>query len=124
MVADRIFIEGLRLPCHVGITPKEREEQQDVLIDASLVLDLARAGKSDRAADSVDYKEAMQVIFSVASDSEFVLLEGLAESIAQAILGFSPVSKVTVRARKAKYSGEPSVGIEIERLRKRRSRQS
>ena len=121
-MADRVFVDNLRLLCRVGLTAKEREEEQEVIIDASLFLDLSRAGRSDRVEESVDYKDAMQVIAHAAAGPEFTLLESLAESVAQAVLRSFKVTRVRVRARKAKYSDEPSVGVEIERSRGRRSR--
>src|SRR5271155_5780489 len=114
-MSDRIFTDNLRLKCKVGITPEERRESQEVLVDVSLNLDLARAGRSDDLKDTINYKEIVQRVSQSVSNREFSLLESLAEGVAGAMLEAYQVDTVTVKVRKAKYSGEPSIGIEIER---------
>jgi FolB domain-containing protein len=114
-MSDRIFTDNLRLKCKVGITPEERREPQEVLVDVSLHLDLARAGSSDDLKDTINYKDIVQRVSQSVSNKEFSLLESLAEGIAAAMLEAYPVDTVIVKVRKAKYSGEPSIGIEIER---------
>jgi FolB domain-containing protein len=117
-MTDRIFVDNLRLGCRVGITPDERLEPQEVLLDVSLFLSLAPAGASDSVKDTVNYKDLMERVSSFVSSKEFGLLESLAEGVAAVALGAFPVESVVVKVRKAKYSAEPSVGIEITRDRK------
>lgn len=117
-MVDRIFLDNLRLKCRIGITDEERRDLQDVIVDISLVVSLKRAGVSDNIGDTIDYRETMERVSKFASEREFKLLEGLAEGIADLVLKTAHVKKVTVKVRKAKYSSEPSVGVEIERSRK------
>ncbi|MDA4136258.1 MAG: dihydroneopterin aldolase [Thaumarchaeota archaeon] len=117
-MTDRIFVDNLRLSCRVGITPEERLKSQEVLLDVSLSLSLAPAAASDSVKDTVNYKEIMERVSRFVSSKEFSLLESLAEGVAAVALEAFPVERVTVKARKAKYSAEPSVGIEITRDRK------
>jgi len=114
---DRIFLDAVRVRCKIGITPKERMEPQEVLIDVSLFMDLARAGAADNLEETVNYRTALDEISRFASSREFVLLEGLAEGVASLAIGMFDVQRVRVRVRKAKYSVEPSIGVEIERER-------
>ena len=114
---DRIFLDAVRVHCKIGITSKERAEPQDVLIDVSLFMDLARAGVSDELGATVNYRAALDEVSRFASSKEFVLLEGLAEGVASLAINKFGVQKVRVRVRKAKYSVEPSIGVEIERER-------
>ena len=114
-MTDRIFVDSLRVPCRVGLTPAERREPQDVMVDVSLFLSLTRAARSDDVKDSVNYRDLKARISSVASGREFALLESVAEGIAGAMLDAFPVERVSVRVRKAKYSQEPSIGVEIAR---------
>jgi FolB domain-containing protein len=117
-MVDRIFIDNLRLRCRVGITDEERAAPQEILVNVSLTVGLERAGTSDNLGDTVDYKEMMERISQFVSGREFKLLESLAEGIAALALKPAGVEKVTVRVRKTKYSGEPSIGVEIERWRR------
>jgi len=122
---DRIFVENLRLGCRVGITPEERRSPQDVLVDLGLFLDLSEAGGSDDLERTVNYSEAMDRVSRFVSEGEFALLESLAEGVASLALdAFPAVERVRVRARKARYSAEPSVGVELERTRGRASSSS
>ena len=114
---DRIFLEGVRVRCKIGITARERLEPQEVLIDVSLFLDLARAGATDDLEETINYRTALDHISQFASSREFVLLEGLAEGLAALVIGTFATERVRVRVRKAKYSLEPSIGVEIERER-------
>jgi FolB domain-containing protein len=114
---DRIFLDGVRVSCKIGITSEERTEPQEVLIDVSLFMDLVRAGASDKLEETINYRTALDEISRFASSREFVLLEGLAEGVASLAIGTLGVQRVRVRVRKAKYSVEPSVGVEIERER-------
>ncbi|MDA4122577.1 MAG: dihydroneopterin aldolase [Thaumarchaeota archaeon] len=118
-MADRIFIDNLRVRCSVGATEKERLTPQDVLIDASLFLDLREAASSNDLEGNVNYKEELQRISGFVSKGRFVLLEGLAEGVASLCLSNPKVQRVRVRVRKGKYSGEPSIGVEVERTRER-----
>jgi dihydroneopterin aldolase len=114
-MTDRIFVDNLRLSCRVGITPEERRQPQEVLVDVSIFLSLVRAGRSDDVRDTVNYKEVVQRVSLYVSGKEFTLLEGLAEGVVSAVLDAFPVERVVVKVRKAKYSDEPSIGIEVAR---------
>lgn len=116
-MADRIFIDNLRLKCRIGITDEERMAPQEILASISLMVELTRAGASDNLGDTVDYKEMIERISRFVSEREFKLLESLAEGIAALALKTAGVERVTVKVSKAKYSSEPSIGIEIERSR-------
>ena len=121
---DRIFIENLRLSCRVGLSPAERGRPQDVLVDLNVFLDLERAGKTDSVEHSVNYRELRERVSAFVSGEEFGLLESLAEGIAEISLQSPRVERVTVRVRKGKYSGEPSIGVEISREGKSWSKRS
>jgi D-erythro-7,8-dihydroneopterin triphosphate epimerase len=114
-MTDRIFLDNIRLRCRIGITPEERSEPQEVIVGVSMVVSLARAGKSDDLKDTVNYREVMERISTFVSGGEFNLLESLAEGIASLTLEAFRVERVTVNVRKAKYSSEPLIAIEIER---------
>lgn len=116
-MTDRIFVENLHLDCRVGIMPEERQKAQRIVVDVALFLDLSGASKMDDVASSVNYKEVMERISDVVSSKEFNLVESVAEAIAAKMLGIHAVGRVKVRVRKEKYSLEPSVGVEVERVR-------
>jgi D-erythro-7,8-dihydroneopterin triphosphate epimerase len=118
LVKDRIFLENVRLKCKIGASEKERKEAQEVVIDLSLFAGLKRAGTADRIDYTIDYRKVRRQISEFVSSREFRLLEGLAEGIASLALKTAGVRGVTVKVRKARYSNEPSVGVEIERTKR------
>ena len=116
-MTDRIILDRIRLRCRIGISQEERREPQEVILGLTLILALASAGKTEDLADTVNYREALERVTKFVTEGEFILLEGLAEGIASLALDAFRVQRVKVRVRKAKYSNEPRIGIEIERER-------
>jgi FolB domain-containing protein len=115
-VTDRIFISDLHVRCIIGINEEERREKQDVLINVSLSVDLAGAGRSDRFEDTVDYRAVKRQIVSMVEDSSFFLAEALAEAVADICLKHPGVLRVTVRVEKpGALRFARSAGVEITR---------
>jgi FolB domain-containing protein len=113
---DRILISDLLVRCIIGIRDDERKDKQDVLINLSLSVDLRKAGKSDRIGDSVDYAALKKQIVVLAEGSQFLLVEALAEKIAELCLEHTAVYRVQVRVEKpTALRFARSVGVEITR---------
>jgi len=113
---DRIVISDLLIRCIIGIRDDERKEKQDVLINLILDVDLRKAGKSDRIEDSVDYRALNKQIMSMAENSQFYLVEALAQSVANICLSHPGVTEARVRVEKpAALRFARSVGVEITR---------
>ncbi len=116
---DRILISDLSVRCIIGINEDERREKQDVLINISLSVDLAKAGRSDRFEDAVDYRAIKKEIMSTVEDSSYHLVEALAEAVADLCLKYSGVLKAQVRVEKpTALRFARSVGVEITRQQK------
>ncbi len=99
-MADVIAIRGLRAKTHVGVTPEERGQLQEVVVDISVETDLRTPGASDDLADTVDYARATAVAVEVIEASTSNLLEHLAERVAVALLELDRVRAVTVEIAK------------------------
>jgi dihydroneopterin aldolase len=115
---DHVVIRDLRLPARIGWTSEERSTPQDVFVTAEMVADLSPAGSSDNLDDTVDYHAAVRTISELVRSSNSKLLEHLAETIAQRLLGLSSIVRVTVEVRKAAPPVEEEVeaiGVHIER---------
>jgi FolB domain-containing protein len=115
---DRILISDLSARCIIGINEEERREKQDVLINLVIFADLAKAAKSDRFDDSVDYRALKKKVLNMVERSRYYLLEALAESIARICLEQPGIMLVQVRVDKpSALRFARSVGVEIERKR-------
>jgi D-erythro-7,8-dihydroneopterin triphosphate epimerase len=116
---DRIIISDLRVRCIVGINEDERREKQDVTINISIYNDLRKPGRSDRFEDAIDYRAIKKLVLAMVENSEYFLLEALAEAVADICLAARGVEKVEVRVDKpAALRFARSVGVEILRERK------
>ena len=97
---DRILISDLLVRCVIGVYEEERRDKQDVVINLSLSVDLRKAGKSDQLDDSVDYKVLKKRILAMAENSEFRLVEALAQAVADICLANPSVLEAIVRIDK------------------------
>ncbi len=116
---DKILIRDLAVRCILGINPDERSEKQEVLINIVLQADLRRAGHSDRMDDTVDYRSLKKKILALTENSQYYLVEALAEAIAAVCLDTAGVQAVQVTVEKpSALRFARSVGVEIFRERK------
>ncbi len=114
---QRIFIRDLQLPCRIGVTKSERRNRQRLAINLDLEIEPRRVRK-DRIGEVVDYTDIIAEVRSIALESEFRLLESLAERLAQACFVHPRICGVQVRIEKLDLVSEAAgVGIEIDRRR-------
>ena len=117
---DRIFIRDLSLRCIVGIFPEERRAKQDVIINVTMYADLRQACQSDDITDTVDYKRVKKSVLTLVEESDFFLVERLAEAIADRCLEPPQVQRVDVTVDKpGALRFAQSVAIQITRERPR-----
>jgi len=118
---DRIYIRDLALRCIIGVYPDERREKQDVIINVTLGCDHADAARTDRIDHAVDYKTIKKGIIELVEQSEFYLLEALADRIANLCLDHARVQSVTVTVDKpGALRFARSVAVEVTRSRRAR----
>ena len=122
MAQDSVFIEGMRVAAHVGVTAEERDAPQVLRFDLELGCDLRPAGESDDISDAIDYGAVYQHVVTVVENTPCKLLEHLAAAIAAALLAqFSACEEVRVRVGKPVLfptTGRSSMpGVEITRRR-------
>ena len=84
----------------VGALPHEREIAQPLRVDLSLVVDLHDAGRSDELGDTVHYGEVTERVAAVVRENKDVLLERLADRIAEVVVGFDRVEAVELTVTK------------------------
>jgi len=113
---DIIFLRGLQIETTIGIYDWERVIKQVVILDLEMGTDIRKAAASDDIADTLDYKALSKRLIGFVESSEFLLVETLAERVADLLLGeFSiPWLRLTVN-KKGAISGASDVGIIIER---------
>lgn len=113
-MSDRVFIEGLKCQARVGVTEAERRQPQELLVDITFPLSLAKAGQQDDLTATIDYAAAAALAQQVAAAKPYNLVEAVAESIAAALLKQFPlIQSVELRLRKFSVPGANSVGVVI-----------
>jgi len=113
---DVLFLEGLEVPCRVGCTDPERATPQSLRVDMRLYCaSLRDAGIADDLERTVDYRLAGDLIDAV-QGREYLLIERVAEELAQVALRNPLVDRVTVSVRKRPpVQGLEWAGVQITR---------
>jgi len=113
---DRVFIENLNIETIIGIFDWEREIRQTVSIDLEMEFDIRKAAESDAIEDTLDYKSVSKRLIHFVEDSEFQLVEALAENCAAIVLAEFPVKWLRLKLGKpGAVRGSSAVGVIIER---------
>jgi len=117
---DRILLNGLSFYGRHGCHPAERELGQKFLVDIELECDLTAAGQSDALSDTIDYVSIYEGAQEVMEGEPALLLESLAQRIADFALRDERVQSAWVRIRKPHIALPlplDSLGVEITRER-------
>ncbi len=115
---DIVYLHGLRLATVIGVWEWERQMKQTLVVDLDMGKDIRRAAETDAVDDTIDYKRVADRMAALAEDSDFSLVESLAERIAAILLAEFELEWVRVRIDKQGALREASnVGVIIERSR-------
>ncbi len=115
---DQVIIKDLLVRGIIGITERERERPQDILINVVLFTDISRAAQTDAIEDCVDYSKVAKKLTAHAESVGRQTVEALVTDLAQICLEQTGVQGVRIRVEKpgaVRFSR--SVGVEIERFR-------
>ena len=113
---DIIFLTDLRIETVIGIYDWERKIKQTVAIDLEMATDIRRAAATDSIDDTLNYKAIAKRLIQFVGESQFQLVETLAEKVAEIVLNEFHVPWVKVRLSKpGAVRGSRDVGIRIER---------
>ena len=113
---DRVFIENLTIETVIGIFDWERDIKQAVSLDLEMDYDIRPAAATDRIEDTLDYKAVAKRLIRFVEQSEFQLVETLAERCAEIIREEYGVRWVRLTLNKqGAVRGARDVGVIIER---------
>lgn len=113
---DKIYLEDLRVEAVIGIWEWERRVRQIIRLDLEMATDARRAAATDQIADALDYKAIAKRLASTVEQSEFRLVETLAETLARIVVQeFGvPWLRLTV-SKPGAIEGSRNVGVILER---------
>ncbi|WP_075187592.1 dihydroneopterin aldolase [Teredinibacter haidensis] len=113
---DIVFIKDLRINTIIGIFDWEREVKQTISLDIEMGHDIRRAAETDDIQYALDYKKVSKRLIAFIGDSEFLLVETMAEQIAKILMTEFDVKWLRLSVSKpGAVRGAESVGIRIER---------
>jgi len=113
---DIVFINDLRIETIIGIYDWERKVKQTISLDLEMGADIRKSAETDAIEDTLNYKAVAKRLIAFVGESEYQLVETLAEKITEIVLTeFSvPWVKLTVHKPGA-VRGSRDVGVIIER---------
>lgn len=117
-MSDLIQISDLLLRTIIGINDEEREKRQDVLVNITMQADLSEAGRTDEISDAVNYRTITKEVIELIENSEFQLVEKMADEVAKICLKDQRVQLAIVKIEKpGALRFARSVGVTVERTR-------
>jgi len=113
---DIVFLRDLRIDTVIGIYGWERRTRQTLIFDLEMSADIARAAATDDISDTLNYKAVAKRLIQFVGESDFQLVETLAERCAQIIREEFGVRWVRLTLnKKGAVRGATDVGVIIER---------
>ncbi len=113
---DIVYIKELEVETIIGIFDWERERKQTVSIDLELGCDIRAAARTDSIAAALDYKAVSHRVAGFVAASRFLLVEALAEAIAELVLAEFRIPWLRLRVGKpGAVTGSKDTGVVIER---------
>jgi dihydroneopterin aldolase len=113
---DHVFIEGLEIEALIGIYDWERRIRQTLVFDLEMAFDNRVPAATDDIADTLNYKAVSRRLVEYVSQSDFGLVETLAERCAEIVLQEFKVQRLRLKLSKpGAVRGARAVGVVIER---------
>ena len=113
---DKVFIEGLEIEALIGIYDWERRIRQTLCLDLEMAFDNRVPAASDDIAHTLDYKAVSKRLVEFVGQSDFGLVETLAERCAAIVIEEFNVPWLRLKLSKpGAVRGAQSVGVIIER---------
>lgn len=113
---DIVYIRELEIQTVIGIYDWERQIRQTVSLDLDMATDIRAAARTEDIANTLDYKAVSKRLIAFIEKAEFLLIETMAERIAEIVLAEFPVTWLRLRLGKpGAVTGARDVGVIIER---------
>jgi len=113
---DRIFIQNLTVETIIGIYDFERVTPQRVILDLEMSADIAAAAKTEDIESTLCYKTLSETLVQFLQQSQFQLIETMAEEVTRIIRDDFGVAWVKLTLHKPDALPQDiNVGVIIER---------
>ena len=113
---DIVYIEGLEIETIIGIYDWERTTRQIVRLDIEMACDIGKAAASEDIEQALNYKSVSKRLIEFVGKSEFLLVETMAERVAEIVMAEFSVPWLRLKLGKpGAITGAKEVGVIIER---------
>ena len=110
-----VYIRGLRAQAVIGVYEWERHIRQTLVLDLEMASDTAKAAETDRIAEALDYHAVAERLREFVGQSQFHLVETLAEQCAALVRKEFGVPWLRLTLHKPGAVPGADVGVIIER---------
>jgi dihydroneopterin aldolase len=117
-MSGKIFINGLRISCHVGVPDEEIALAQVLFFDIVMTAQQDWVDLQDDIAKTIDYAEVVGMLEALAQSKPRRLIETLAVEMADFLLVNYDVSQVCVKVEKVILPQTRSVAVQVEKNRR------
>ncbi len=113
---DKVFLDGLEIETIIGIYDWEREIKQVVRLDLEMAWDNKPAAQSEDIEKALNYKAVCDRLIEFIGGSEFLLVETMAEHVADILMNEFRVPWLQLKLTKPTAIPQAKgVGVMIER---------
>jgi dihydroneopterin aldolase len=113
---DKLLIQDLRVPARIGVYQWEKCIYRKLSIDIEMAVDIKSCVKNDDITLATDYANIVQSVTDFIQESQFSLIETLAEHLAQWLISKFGIYWLKLRVTKLGiFPQVKAVAIEIER---------
>lgn len=113
---DTIFVKNLQLKAVIGCLPWERKIKQTLLLSFELSTDAQKISQTDDINSALNYALICEKISAFVAQSQYQLIETLAEQIAQLLQREFAVTALRLTLEKpGAIAGAQTVGVTLER---------
>lgn len=113
---DIVFIRELRIDTVIGVYDWERLVRQTVVLDLEMATDISKAAGEDALRHTLDYAAISARLLAFVEQSQFELIETMAEQVAAIVLEEFSVPWLRLRVSKpGAVMQARDVGVLIER---------
>lgn len=123
-MTDHILIDALCVSGVIGVLDHERLAPQPLRLDVDIEVDLHDAGLSDDLTQTVHYGEVAVALADTVRSTNYLLLERLAQHLADVVLGFPLVRAVDLKVTKLQPPIPEDIGSTAVRIRRVRTETS
>ncbi len=115
-MTNYIFLSGLKVKAHIGVTEEERNKLQELRFDMQIELHHKNRFENDDLSETIDYAAIEKIICEETEKSNFKLLETLGETIISQIKRVFTFKEIEIKISKNKIlESTDFVGVTLKR---------